>query len=81
MPMARLEVELRHLCHAELRKRMKEKHMRHDDLAEQIDRSRVWLTFALGGRREFSVNDAWAIMEALDIDPQDMYIYFPRCWG
>ena len=81
MPMARLEVELRHLCHAELRKRMKEKHMRHDDLAEQIDRSREWLTLALGGRRKFSVNDAWAIMEALDIDPQDMYIYFPRCWG
>ena len=41
--MARLEVELRNLCHAELRKRMKEKHMRDDDLAEQIDRSREWL--------------------------------------
>ena len=64
--------------HMALRTRMLEKDVSQRELARRIGVSVAWFSQKMTGKRPFYVSEAWEIMKALSINPENMAQYFPN---
>jgi hypothetical protein len=59
-----------------LRGRIVEKFGTNKAFCEYLNRTPDWLSRRLNNQIEFNADDICIIVEALEIDPQDIYLYF-----
>lgn len=61
----------------ELRKEMYAQHIRQEDIADRIGKCNSYVSERLSGLRDWTIADAWTIMEMMDIPVEKFHVFFP----